>query len=198
MPENFEHPKPPIEQPKKVVEELSSELLDLRAGLKRDITRALSPQNDEDRRAYYQELKKLQELPSDQRNTVIEDEELKALAEEFFFTSLQQVFDKKEYHDLAWRVQGASEVAKVLKMPKTFEKTENRITLVRNLVANISKSYSAGTRSLVFLSDLIEIPSEILDDPEIQKSLPTYLGIQHPKDLNIAEVAKYLNSYFPV
>ena len=65
--------------------------------------------------AYYQELKKLQELPSDQRNTVSEDEELKALAEEFFFSSTTSLI--KEYHDLAWRVQ-AHLSAKVLKMPK--------------------------------------------------------------------------------
>jgi len=73
MPENFEHPKLPThnEQIPTVREQLSSELLDLQTSLKRGIARALSPQNDEDRRSYYQELKKLQELPDDQRNMVI-------------------------------------------------------------------------------------------------------------------------------
>ncbi len=195
MPENFEHPKPQIEKATEH-QELSPELLDLRAGLKRDIARALSPQNDEDRRAYYQELKKLQELPDDQRSLVIEDQELKTLGQQFLFTSLRQVVEKKEYHDLGWKLRSSTDLLKALQIPKSFDKSEENLTLIKEIITNTSK-YQHGHHQLITLAETLEIPTEILDDPEIQKSLPKYLGIQYPKDLQIESVVKYLNNYFP-
>jgi len=198
MPENFEHPKLPThnEQIPTVREQLSSELLDLQTSLKRGIARALSPQNDEDRRSYYQELKKLQELPDDQRNMVIEDEELRTLGQQFLFTSLRQIVEKKEYHDLGWKLRSSTDLLKALQIPKSFLKSEENIPLIKEIITNTLK-YQHGHHSLITLAETLEIPPEVLDDPEIQKSLPKYLKIQYPKDLQIESVVKYLTNYFP-
>jgi len=192
MPENFEHPKPiHNEEAPTVREQLSPELLDLQTSLKRDIARAISPENDEDRRAYYQELKRLEELSEEELNLVTEDAEVKNLGQRFILESLSRSIKNRD----SWAIDNAKKISQSLHIPKKVESTEG-IAIVKEYILNVSKG-QRSVGSLAALGDLLEISSEILDSPEIQEALPKRVDIEWPESLNVDTAVKYLQSYFP-
>jgi len=156
MPENFEQPKSPTEQPKKVVEELSPELFNLQTELKRNLARALSPQNDEDRRAYYQELKKIEELSEEQRNSITEDQEIKNLGQQFILECFSRSIKGRD----SWAMDNARKISQSLRIPRKIENAEG-IAIIKEYILTVSKGqWSVG--HLATLGDLLEIPSPIV------------------------------------